>query len=299
MVRERVRDAYLPALIIQENLTILDKNITNVAALLKETKATYEAGFVEQLDVDRLELSLANLNTDRESLERQLKLAYDGLKFAIGYPIQDELAVSDNLNTLLKEASAEELQGNINYYSRPEYKQAELGVKLQELNIKYNKMGYLPSLSAEAAYQYGYQGNELFNDPNGFWVPTSFATLRLNVPIFDGFYTKALVQRARIEEEKARNQKQELERTITFEVENARKNYLNAYSRLKSQRKNLALAERIYRTTQIKYKEGVGSSIELSQAEQSLYQSQQNEIQAKYDLLTAKTALDKALGEND
>ena len=80
-------------------------------------------------------------------------------------------------------------------------------------------------------------------------------------------------------------------------MQNARIAYQNAANRIESQRKNIALAERIYNTTQVKYKEGVGSSLEINMAEQSLYQAQQNMTQALYDQLVAKKALDKALGK--
>ena len=89
----------------------------------------------------------------------------------------------------------------------------------------------------------------------------------------------------------------EVANAITLEVANAKIAYANAASQLESQQRNISLAERIYNTTQIKYKEGVGSSLEVTQAEQSLYQSQANYLNAMYNLLVAKANLDKALGK--
>ncbi|MCB0637889.1 MAG: TolC family protein, partial [Lewinella sp.] len=83
---------------------------------------------------------------------------------------------------------------------------------------------------------------------------------------------------------------------IRLEVGNARLAYENARQRLADRDDNLALAQRIYDTTQTKYREGVGSSLEVSQAEQSLYTAQSNRLQALYDLLTAKIDLEAALG---
>ncbi len=295
-VKNKVTQAYLPVLMLEENLEILSKNIGNLEKLLNETRQTYEAGFVEQLDVDRLDLSLANLNVEKENLERQKKIVLNALKFTIGYPIDEPLAVNDNINTLLTEATNDELEGAINYYERAEYRVAEKGVELNELNVKLFQAGYLPTLSASANYQYGYQGDKLFHK-EGFWVPTSVLGVRLGIPLFDGFNKKAKVQRARVGLAIAQNQKAELERAIRLQVENARTNYLNAKRRVTSQEKNLQLAERIYDTTQIKYREGVGSSLEVTQAEQSLYTSQQNYTQALFELLVAKAELYEALGK--
>ena len=103
------------------------------------------------------------------------------------------------------------------------------------------------------------------------------------------------IQRAQLESEKIVLQQQELERSIGLEVSNARIQYSNALENLDSQQKNRALAERIYQTTQVKYREGVGSSVEVSQAEQSLYDTQRNYLQALYDLILSKMNLDLAL----
>ena len=294
-VKDKVRDAYLPALLIHESLVILDSNIVNLEKMFDETKEIYEAGFVEQLDVDRLELSLANLKTEKESLIRQKQVALDVLKFTIGYRMTDQVEVSDRLEDLLKEATADDLSSNVNYYNHPEYKVADLGIRLNELNEKVNKAAYYPSVGAFASYQYGYQGNKLFNE-EGFWAPNGVIGLNINVPIFDGFGRRAKMERAKLQTTIAKNQQSNFVRAISLELQVARTNYLNAKERVLSQQKNLSLAEKIYKTTQIKYKEGVGSSIELTQAEQALYQTQLNLIQARYDLLVAKTNLDKALG---
>lgn len=294
-VENAVTEAYLPVLLIQENIELLDKNITNLEKLLFETKELYKAGFAEQLDIDRQELSLSNLQVERENLARQKQVAMENLKFNMGYPLDEPLVIADDLGGMLAEASSESLAADIDLSRRPEYNLLGQAITMNEFNIKLNKAGYLPSLRAFGTYQQQYQGDDL---KNGFWAPSAFVGLSLNVPIFDGLDKKAKIQRAQLDLELARNQKRDLERAITLEVKNARTNYLNADKRLQSQKKNLELAERIYETTQIKYREGVGSSLEVTQAEQSLYSSQSNYMQALYDLLLAKARLDMALGNN-
>ncbi len=293
-VADKVREAYLPSLLITESIGNLDKNLGNLQKLFAETQALYKEGFVEQLDVDRLELSIANLSTERENLLRQRESAINYLKFAINYPLDKELTLSDNVQTLLKEATEEDLTTAINYNKHPQYQVIQKGLELNALNVEQFQKGYLPSVAAFASYQYGFQGNQLNN--TGFWVPVGLVGAQINVPIFDGFEKRAKIQRARLAQEIAFNQKREYERGITLELQNARTAYTNALSQVTSQKKNMELAERIYNTTMVKYREGVGSSLEISQAEQSLYTTQQNHLVALYDLLVTKAALDKALG---
>lgn len=293
-VSNSVMDAYLPSLLITESIKTLDKNIKNLEKVLFETKEIYKAGFVEQLDVDRLELSLANLITEKDNLAQQKKIAIDALKFTMNLPLDKEVVLVDDIDALLSEAETPELTGQIEPLNRAEFRVAELGLKLSELNIEQYERGFWPSVAAFAAYQYQYQGN---NFSDGFWAPTFLVGARVNVPIFDGFSNRSKKQRAMVDLRKNQNNKSMLNSVILLEVENARKGYILAKDRLASQEKNLALAQKIYDTTKIKYKEGVGSSLEVTQSEQSLYQTQQNKIQAQFDLLRAKVALEQALGK--
>jgi len=293
-VRTATIDAYLPVLVFTENLDLLDKNITNLERLLFETKELYKAGFAEQLDVDRLQLSLINLQTQKETVVRQKALALNALKFTMQYPMDESLEVNGDLNQIIEANTADIVSEELVSTNRPELGLLDKGIALNELNVRLQKSGYLPSLRAFGIAQESYQGNT-FSD--GFWAPNISVGLSLSVPIFDGLYKKASIQRAKLDVEQARLQRQDVQRGIDFELENARTNYQNATELLASQKRNMELAERIYKTTQIKYTEGVGSSLEVSQAEQSLYNTQSNYIQAQFDLARAIMDVKKALGK--
>lgn len=292
-VRKQVRDVYLPVLLIQSNLAQLDKNIENLTALVEETTAIYEAGFAEQLDVDRLALSLANLQTEREALDRQYQNALRALKFTINYPEGQELVISDDLEGLLEDSDSEMITASVDYNRRPEVRLLDQAMLLSDYNIQNFKTRFLPSLRGFAGYQYQYQGND-FN--NGFWAPTGFVGLSLNIPLYDGGFKRSQIQRAQISRNQVVLQKTTFQRLIDLEVENARASYTSAQQRLEDRERNLALAQRIYDTTQIKYREGVGSSLEVNQAEQALYTAQSNRLQARYELMQARVELKEALG---
>lgn len=292
-IRSQVVEAYVGGLILQENINTLDLNIENLGKILAETRALYNEGFVEQLDVDRLELSLVNLKTERDNLNRQLEIAENALKFTIGMPLEEEINLEDNMDDILASFNSDLLTQQISYSQRPEYRVASVGERLNELNVDIYRAGYLPTLSAFGSYQQSYLTNDL---SEGEWFPTTVVGLQLNVPIFDGLEKKAQVERARLDLEGARIQKKQLEQAINLEISNARSAFLSARERVANQKRSLDLAQRIYDTTQIKYREGVGSSLEITQAEQELYQNQANYNQALYDLLVAKAALEKAVG---
>jgi outer membrane protein TolC len=150
----------------------------------------------------------------------------------------------------------------------------------------------MPTVAGFVQAQGSYQGNDKL-----FWIPASVAGISVGLPIWDGGTSKAKLQRAKISAEQVDIQRGMLENAISLEVEAARKQYLNATERVANQQKNLGLAQRIYAATETKYKAGIGSSFELVTAEQQVTAAQQNLLQAQYDLLTARVAVKKALGQ--
>ena len=292
-VRNQVTQSYFPVLLTGTNLDIVERNIQNLEDLLRETEAQYEAGFVEQLDVDRLVLSLNNLRANRNDLEQQRENALRALKFALNYPDDKPLEVSDDLEALELEVEEAALTSDVPYQQRSEVRLLDQTLALQDLNVDLQKAAYLPRLSAVASAQYQYQGD---NFTDGFWAPTALVGLSASIPIYDFGGRASRLERARLEKEKVVNQRDDLIRSINLEVLNARGTFNSARNRLETTRQNQELAQRIYDTTQIKYREGVGSSIEVVQAEQQLYEAQANYLNALYDTLVAKEDLYIALG---
>lgn len=294
-LRDQVTDAYLPALLIAENLLVLDKNIANLEKLLRETTATQQAGFAEQLDVDRLQLALSSLRTERDNLDRQRDIVLNALKMAMGMSIQESITLSDDLQQLITAYADTDIAGQVNYMNRPDYVQLLKGRELNLLQSELYDKPWLPTVAGFIQYQPGWQG-AFAEDSKWFFIPSAVAGLSVNIPLWDGGANKARRERVLLAGKTIDSQKQLLENAINLEFENARKQFLNATERVKSQEKNLELAQRIHNTTQTKYTAGVGSSFELVSAEQQLYSAQQALMQAQYDLLAAKVAIKKALG---
>jgi len=297
-IKSNIQKAFLSVLIAKRNEGLLQKNISNLQNTLRETKAIYENGFAEKLDVDRLELSLNNLNVEAGKVQRLIELSYNLLKFQMSYPLNEPIEIEGDLDMLLAQINIESVAGEeLDFSRRPELAVIESGQELAEMNVKRLKAAYLPSLVGFANYSQQLQRNDLFDKNENPWFTVSNIGASLQVPIFDGLDKKAKMQRARIELDKTAIQKRDFERGVTLEVQNAKIAFLNANQTVETTRKSLDLAQQIYDITQIKYKEGVGSSIEVAQAERELYTAQSANMNALFDLLVAKTDLDKALGK--
>lgn len=299
-LRNKVTDAFLPALLISENLTTLDKNIANLDKLLSDTRAINKAGFAEQLDVDRLEFSLSNLRTERGNLARQREIVVDALKFTMGMPVGENIDLQDNVEKLMTQYADADLTSQLNPMNRPEYVALLKGRELNALQVELFAKPWMPTIAGFAQWSPGYQGGFGSKGSPGFnswyYIPSAVAGVSVSIPIYDGGGTKAKKERAKVSLQTVDIQKQMLENAFSLELESARKQFQNATERVASQQKNLDLAQRIFDTTQTKYKAGVGSSFEVTQAEQGLYSAQQAFMTARYDLLTARIAVKKALG---
>ncbi len=295
-----VTKAYMSILIAEKNKEVISQNIKVVEKSLSDIIAVYESGFAESLDVDRMQLSLETLQTQIGSLDQMIQLSYNVLKFQMNYPIDQSLSVSDNLESMVDEITVDNivLDGPIDMSRRAEFGVIEMGQKLNEVDYKRTKAGYLPTANAFFNIQESLQRSNLFDNNEAGWLPTAVVGVSVKAPIYDGGLKKAKMENIKLKMQKTDLQKQDLEKLIMLQVRNSQRSIINARNTVNNSKKNLDLSQKIYNKTKIKFKEGVGSSIEVTQAEADLYQAQGNYINALYDLLSAKTDYNLALAKN-
>lgn len=291
-VKKNVETAYYSVLIAKEFEKVLQKNIDNLSSVLFEVSEMQKQGFVEAVDVDRLTMSKLTLDGQLQNAVRQTQLAASYLKFTMGLDMATNIELTDTIGAM----AAVSLSGTT-YLARPEFGILESTVALNELNVKLNKALFLPTLVAYGSYSQNAQRNTFnFLDSDGQWFETGLFGLTLSIPVFSGMERRTGLQSAQIDLEKARLTQSNATQGILLEVEKAKTDYLNAENDLAVQEQTIALAHKIYNTALIKYREGVGSSLELNSAESTLYQAQGSYIGALFNMLNAKTALNKSLG---
>jgi outer membrane protein TolC len=297
--KKKVTEAYLTVLNLDNNVSLLEDNISNLQKLYDETKAIYESGFAEKLDVDRLNLSLRNLIAERDNLKRLSEVAQLALKFNMGYPLENDITLTDNFQVLADQAAVEGYSAfpEFSLSDRPEYSTLETAVELQNTNVKRLKFGYLPTLSGFINYGQTLQRQDLFDSNDNGWFPRSIVGVNLAVPIFDGLDRNAKIQRAKISRDNTLIQKSLFEQSTALEVNSNYISYLNAKEKVASNKANLELAKEIYDVTQIKFREGVGSSVEVTQAESEWYRAQTNYSSAQFELIMSLNDLKASLGK--
>ena len=294
----QVSRAYLATLIAQRNLETLERNVANLQRTLDETEAIYREGFAEKLSVDRIRLALGNLSAQRETLLQVEAISKNLLKFQMGYPVTEPIALSTTLDEALGQARVEALLADADFdvALRPEYATLQVADSLNAVDLQRIRAGYYPSLTGIASLSRQLQRNDLFDGAENGWIPSSYLGVSLDVPLFDGFNKRAQRERALARTEKTRVQIAEFEQGARLALANARASVLNARLAVRLREEAVALAEEIYAVAQTKFREGVGSSLEVNQAQSDLYAAQDAFTQALYDLAVAFTDYQDATG---
>lgn len=296
-VRQTVANAYYAALTADKSKTLLEKNLGTVKQLLFETEQLYANGFVDELDVDRLTLSLNNLTSNYENAKLQYDLSMNVLKYQIGLPFETPIKLTENLEELLL-ANSDTSTGSFDHTQRLEYKLLELQKEVRGYDAQQVRAGYYPSLYGFFNYDINAQRDRFnFFDSSEPWFRSGQVGFQLVIPIFDSYKKGAQYQQKKLDKLKIENQIENFKSQAELDVMSAQSDLARSISEYDNQKKSLELAEKIFNKVSVMKKEGLASSLELADAESSLTQTQGNYVRAIYDLLVSKIKLEKALGK--
>lgn len=293
-IKTNVYKVYYQLVVGRRQITSIDANISNYEQLLRDTKLMYQNGFAEKLDVDKVQVQLSNLKTQRLKAQNQIDAGLEGLKFLMGMPMQDSLVLTETITD--EDIKSGILSEEYHFEDRKEYQQMQTMLELNKLNVKRYQLSKLPTLSLAANYSKSAQRNQ-FDFFKGPYFTSSFIALRLSVPIFSGFAKNAQIEGARITLRQTQNRLKQLESSITNDIKQSRLNMKTALYNMDTQEDNIELAQQVYNTTKLKYEQGVGSNQEISTAQADLITAQNNYYSSLYDAIIAKIDFLKAAGK--
>jgi outer membrane protein TolC len=294
-VKIAVAKAYYNCVIAEKRIKLLDENIQLLNSLEEMTLKLFNEGFAERIDADRLTVQKNNLITERDKINNLVQLSYGLLKFQIGMPFNQVIRLTDDLN-------ADEIRSNIeldrvvDYSNRIEMSILQKVKVLNGFDYERYKKGYLPTVAAAVSGSFATQTiafKELFTLP---YFPTGAFVLNASMPLYDGGTRKAKMNQARLNMLKNENDMLALQQAVDLESSNARTQLRNSIMSLDSQEKNIELAQKVYNIAQKKYKEGVGTNIEILQAETALKEAKTNYFNSLYEAIIAKLDFQKSLG---
>ena len=293
-IKANIYKIYYQLVVGKKQVGSIDANIERFEKLLNDTREIYKNGFAEKLDVDKIQVQLNNLQTEKIKIENQLEAGNAGLKFLINMPQKETLVLTDTLSE--EELKANILDENFDYNNRKEVQMLTLATKLNEYNVKRYQLSRLPTVAAFGTYQKNAQRDKFDFFGKGDWLTTSLVGLKVSVPIFDGFARRARIESARLSLQKTKNNLEAVKQSVDYDVANSRIKMKSALLTLDNQKQNILLAEKVFNTTRKKFDQGLGNNQEIYNAQAELKIAQNNYYSALYDAIIAKIDYLKATG---
>ena len=295
-IHESVSKAYYTTLNTKSRVDLVNSNIDRLDALLKQTKSLYENGFVEKLDLDRIQVSFNNLKSEKIKADRLYDLSLAVLKFQIGISVDKKIELTEEFNEELVTSFTFDLN-EFDYSKRIEYSILQTDKNLKFYELKNNRSQYLPQVYAN--YNYGYntsasQSNIFFESDR--WKKFGTFGLQVIVPIFDGFLKRSRINQSKFKIEQVENQMLFLERSINLQINQSLAAYQNSKESLKIASENLVLAQDVYFASEKKYAQGVGSNLELIDSNNSLKIAQNQYYNSLYESIISIIDIKKTLG---
>jgi outer membrane protein TolC len=288
---ETVSTSYYLVLVLDENIAILKESAALLSKTLNEITKIHEQGFTEDTDVDQLKINLSTLESSIISLEGQRKVSDQLLKLQMGMDIDKPIVLSDSLASFVEKESYVEtpvftLENSINY------KLLETQESLMSLSLKREKWKFLPTLSAF------YLHTQLLNEPPINFTPKDIVGLSLSIPLFSSGQRFSKVKQAKLDLEKTQLSKEQASAGLILEFNSSLNTYETAQKNYTTNKESMELSQKIYDKSIIKYKEGIISSMDLTQTQNQYLTAQANYYNSVVEFLNAKAALDRILSTN-
>jgi len=296
-VKANIYKIYYQLSASKTQLNILDANIERLKKLAHDAEIMYKNGFAEKLDVDKVNVQLNNLQTEKLKANNSVAIGYMGLKMLMGMPVNDSLVLTETINE--DALSTDVLSDAVAQYDiRKDYKYLTSVRKLNEYNVKRYELSTLPTIVLNGAVQKNAQRTKFdFFSGSGSWFETQMLSLNVSFPLFRGGANAARIKRTKIELKQIDNQLEAMKNNIDNEVNQAKLNYMSSVATMQFQKKNMQLAETVYAQTKKKFETGTGSNTEISAAQADLVSAQNNYMNALYTSLISKVDLLKATGK--
>ncbi len=294
---ERVSNAYFQVFTIQQKKETLESSYASTEKARNIIKSLFDNGLAKKIDLDRTNVNLTNINTILKQQQNAINQAENALKFYMGMPIENkiELVKAD------MEITPHLLDETVGTDERSEIKILNKQRELLQYNKKAVEAAYYPTVNLNANYSWQGLGNKfpLTNgEKNGvYWADYSAITLGVNIPIFNGFATKARVEMAQIELDKLDVSIKDTKLGLDLSYQNAKSQIENSLLALENQKANVSLAETVTSNTKHNYQYGLATLTELLEAENALVEAKNNYSNAILEYKIAEIQYYKAKGE--
>jgi outer membrane protein TolC len=290
-VEQATVEAYANTLLAKEQLVFLKQNLSLAQNNLKEAQQVFKNGFIEEENVQQLQLAVAALESSLNYATQMHAVAKNVLRYVVGMDLDEPLKLSSSLEGLVLEMQST-AESPLSLSQNIDYQMAQNDVRSKELLLKQERFRAFPTLKAFLSGGYDGFGDDFnFTQPSQDWYGRAVLGVNLNMPVFSSFQSKAKRQQAKLALVQSKNQAIDVAQEILLEESRMRNTVQFQLENVQTTAKSLRLAEDIARKNEIKFKEGLISGFTLRQIQTQLYEAQNNYLNAMQQLVVSKTKL--------
>ena len=289
-VRHQTQSAYYAVLVAQANKDFLEQNLGNLETIARTTEDLVRVGVAEQTDVDQIRVQVLTMQNVIKSIERNIELAYNLLRFMLGADSHTEIVLTQTLDDIMAGKNPDKVLAmgfelNNNYTMQL----LEGQIDLANMQINLERAAALPNVAAFYNYTYKIAASAFDMAPN------NVVGFQVNIPIFASGQRHSRTQQAKINLEKVQNNRDILIENLLMQEKQLRFNLNNAMETLELQKEAVDVALRVFESITRKYQHGTASSLDVTTTNSNLLETQRNYINAMIDVFTAQLELEKLL----
>lgn len=287
-----VMSSYVSVLALQSISNLLDSSLLNIQELETMTQHAVEAGAAEQTSADQIRVRVNTLKNSINSQKRNIELATNSLKVLLDVPVETELVLTEDINTVLSpERVLNLLSENFAIENNLNYQLLKKQTDLAKTNVHMAGWAYGPTVSLA----YNYSDQHYYGEGGMRMTPPNTVQVSVRMPLWSSGKRAAGVVEKKIAYEEAKNTLSETTDNLAIQYRQLCFNLTNAYETYINEKENIDVAQRVFASATNKYKYGASSNMELTNASNDLINAQSSYVQAMLSLVNAQVELEKFL----
>jgi outer membrane protein len=289
-IKESVIGSYYLVLITEESLDIVKQNHDNLEETLEQTEIMFRTGMAEQTDVDQIRITVNQLANATTSLQRNLELNYNLLRFQLGLETNVDIQLTDDLEMLFTAMQAETaLDAPFVVDDNLTYKIMKTQEEINKKMLGLEQWNYAPTITGF----YNYNAKILTTDFD--MNPNHMVGLSMGVPIFSSGMRKARVDQAKIDYNIAQVNRDIMEDQLLLQEKQYKYNLQSSLDNYFTQQENVEVAQRVYDSYRRKFEQGMATSLDLTNSNSNYLDAENNYMTAIMDVMNSKLQLDKLM----
>lgn len=287
-VKEQVIQAYYMVLASERILENLRANKANVQLIYEKTQNLANAGMIEPTDAKKLSIMVTTVDNAVKSSERQVEMGYNLLRLQLGLEPNSEIQLSTSLDDIVQNRITQSVAADtFNLQNNLDYKMILMQGEIAKKNIALRKVSYLPTLAAFYSY------TEKLKKPEFDMTPKNAVGFTLSIPILSGGQRWAQLNQAKLDYRTSENTKELVSQQLLIQERQLRFNYSNLYEQYLNQKANLEIVKEVLEKMNLKYQQGVVSSLEFTSSNNDYMTAESNYTGVMLQLLNAELSLRK------